>query len=766
MKGLPYRIIKRISIGITVLFLLLILSIPIYIYSIRVNAGGLFGEMPNLEELENPKSQLASVIHFADGPEMGKYFRENRNRVTFDQLSPALVNALLSTEDHRFYEHSGIDFIAVVRAIRGVLTLDYAGGGSTLSQQLAKNLFKIRRGEYDGFIAKQNDKLKIIIEKTKEWILASILEQSYSKKEILAMYLNTVDFGSNSFGIKTAAQTFFKQTTDSLSVTQSAMLVGLVQRPSWLSPVRHPERALERRNVVMSQMLKHDHLSKEEFDSLKNIPLELDYSVESHNTGSATYFRSVARNFLISWAKENDYDLFASGLRVYTTIDSRLQTYAEEALKEHMKSLQEIFNNHLEGRLPWINDRGQVIPGFLDRVAKRTPYYRQLVRKYGTKSDSVEILMNKPREMTVFSWDGDIDTVLSPIDSIKYYKHFLHAGFMAMNPHNGHIKAWVGGINHEYFQFDHVKQGIRQPGSTFKPILYAAAIENGYSPCYTVTDAPITFEVYGDPPTWTPANSDDDYEGEIMTIRQAMGRSMNRIAAYMIDKIGPQAVADLGKKLGIESPLAAVPSLCLGTSDLSLYELIGAYGTFVNEGVYTEPIFISKIEDKNGNLIQSFVPKTREVLNDEVAYLMLHMLRGATEEEGGTARGLGYEILENNEVGGKTGTTQNASDGWFMGVTKDLVAGTWVGGDDKPIHFRSWVLGQGARTAMPIYRNFIKKVYKDSTLNITKGKFKKPKSISVELDCNKYGELYQTATDTLGVYDSLNLTVPSIDDIE
>jgi penicillin-binding protein 1A len=758
---------KRISILLWVLFFAIVLSVPFYLYSVRYDLGGLYGGMPDLEELENPKSQLASIIYFADGVEMGKYFRENRNQITYEELSQPLIHALLAAEDHRFHEHSGIDLIAVLRAVKGVVTFDYAGGGSTITQQLAKNLFKIRGGEYDGKLSDSNKYIKLVIEKTKEWILSVILEKSYSKKEIFAMYLNTVDFGSNSFGIKVASKTFFNSSPDSLKAQEAALLIGLVNAPTRYSPVLNPENSIRKRNEVLAKMYRRGFLSEEDYDSLVQLPVELEYAVSSHNRGPATYFRSVARNFLINWARENDYDLFASGLRIHTTIDSRLQDYAENAVQEHMKALQKVFFEHLDGKEPWIDDRGRVIPDFIERISKRTPHYKKLVKKYGEESDSVDIVMNLPKKMTVFSWEGEKDTVLSPIDSIKYYKHFLHAGFIAINPLNGHIKAWVGGINHKYFKFDHVKQGIRQPGSTFKPILYAAALENGYSPCYTVTDAPITFEVYGDPPTWTPSNSDDNYEGETMTIRQAMARSMNRIAAYMIDKIGPQTVVDLGKDMGIESYLAPVPSLCLGTSDLSLYELVGAYSTFVNGGVWTEPQFIDKIEDKNGNLIQTFVPQTREVLNEEIAYLMIHMLRGATEETGGTARGLGYEILENNEVGAKTGTTQNASDGWFVGVTKDLVAGAWVGGDDKPIHFRSWVQGQGARTAMPIYKKFIKNVYNDESLGITKGPFPKPSiPLSVELDCDKYMNPFLSELDSTANLDTLIFDEPSLDQIE
>ncbi len=725
---------------------------------------GLFGGLPSLKTLENPQSQLASVIYFADGVEMGKYFRENRNRINYDDLSPHLINALRATEDIRFEQHSGIDLISLIRVAKGLITFNPAGGGSTLSQQLAKNLFKTRT-DFDGTVGKQNRYFKLIIDKTKEWIVAVILERSYSKKEILSMYLNTVDFGSNSFGIKAAAKTFFNKTPNKLNPQEAALLVGLVQAPSRHSPVSNMESALSRRNVVLEQMAKYGFLGPAETDSVANLPIALEYKVASHNVGPATYFRSVARNFLMNWAKQNGIDLWADGLRIYTTIDSKLQQYAEESVLQHMRELQKNFDEHLEGRAPWIDDRGKEIQDFIEIHSKRSPLYRGLVAQYGEDHDSVAILMNVARPMRIFSWDGDIDTVISPMDSIAYYKHFLNAGFMAMDPHNGHIKAWVGGINHRYFQYDHVKQGARQPGSTFKPFLYSVAIDNGYSPCFEVQDAPISFEAVGDQPAWSPSNSDRRFEGERMTIRQAMGRSMNRIAAYMIKKVGPQKVVEYAHSMGMVSPLAAVPSLALGTSDVSLFEMVGAYCTFVNVGVWTEPFYITKIEDKNGNVVQSFVPKTREALNEEVAYLMLHMLRGATEEKGGTALGLGWDLLNENQVGAKTGTTQNASDGWFVGLTKDLVGGAWVGGDDRAIHFRSWVQGQGARTALPIWKKFMLRVYSDPALGYEKGDFPQPRrKLSVEIDCTKYSNPFVIESDSIDI-DSLFMDEVKEDEI-
>lgn len=562
------------------------------------------------------------------------------------------------------------------------------------------------------------------------------------------MYLNTFEFGSNAFGIKTASKTFFNTTPDQLTIPEAAVLVGLCKNPNLYSPVYQPENAFQRRNTVLNQMRKYGYIDDVAYDSISSNPIELDYDVENHNDGLATYFRGVILWDLLAWSKANGYDLYEDGLRIYTTIDSRMQKYAEEAVEEHMKFQQELFDEHWEGKAPWRDESGREIKDFVKNEAKKTQAYKYWKDEFGDDEEKIFKKLNEPRPMKVFSWDGEIDTVLSTMDSIRYFKQFLHAGFMAMNPNNGHIKAWVGGINYKYFKYDHVKQGRRQPGSTFKPLVYAAAIDNGYSPCYQIEDVPVTFEVPGDPPTWTPSNSDGKFSGETMTLRQAMARSLNSGTAYVMKKIGPQTVVNYAQRLGIESPLAAVPSLCLGTSDVSIYELIGAYSTFVNEGFYTKPFYIERIEDKNGKVLKQFVPKTGEALSSETAYAMLHMLKGSTEIEGGTALGLDRELREENEIGAKTGTTQNYSDGWFVGVTKDLAAGAWVGGDDRSIHFRNIGLGQGARMAMPIWEKFMKKVYADEELAVSKGEFKKPSNLSIELDCEQYMMQQNNVTDS------------------
>jgi penicillin-binding protein 1A len=742
------KIFKAV-VAMWAIFIISIIAFALFIYSISINLNGWYGELPGLKSLENPKSDLSSILYFADNKEMGKYYRFNRSQITFDELSPNVVNALIATEDIRFTEHSGIDLRGLGRVFfKSILMFDKsAGGGSTISQQLAKILFRTRSDLSNGSL-NNVPILGLVIAKMKEWIVAVELERSYTKKEIIAMYLNTFEFGSNAFGIKTASKTFFNTTPDQLTIPEAAVLVGLCKNPNLYSPVYQPENAFQRRNTVMNQMRKYGYLDNTAYDSLSSKPIELDYDVENHNDGLATYFRGVILWDLLAWSKANGYDLYEDGLRIYTTIDSRMQKYAEEAVEEHMKFQQELFDEHWEGKAPWRDESGRVIKDFVENEARRTNAYKYWKKEFGDDENKIFKKLNEPRPMKVFSWEGEVDTVLSTMDSIRYFKQFLHAGFMAMNPNNGHIKAWVGGINYKYFKYDHVKQGRRQPGSTFKPLVYAAAIDNGYSPCYQIEDVPVTFEVPGNPPTWTPSNSGGEYTGKTMTIREAMARSLNSGTAYVMKKIGPQTVVDYAKRLGIESPLAAVPSLCLGTSDVSIYELIGAYSTFVNEGFYTKPFYIERIEDKNGKILKQFVPKTGEALSSETAYAMLHMLKGSTEISGGTALGLDRELRENNEIGAKTGTTQNYSDGWFVGVTKDIAAGAWVGGDDRSIHFRNIGLGQGARMAMPIWEKFMKKVYEDEELAVSKGEFKRPTNLSIELDCEQYMMQQNNVTDS------------------
>jgi penicillin-binding protein 1A len=732
--------IKSVIIFLWAGFVITFVSIFSIFYMVNNDVNGWFGGLPSLSSLEKPDPDLSSELISADGVSLGKYYRKNRTPVTYEELSPELINTLLVTEDYRFKQHSGIDLRGLIRAVVGKLTFNFQGGGSTLTMQLAENLYKTNSSN-KGSLYDYNS-VGQIITKLKEWIIAVQLEKSYTKEEILAMYLNTIEYGSNSYGIKVAAETFFNKLPSELDYQESASLVGSINKPTAYNPVYNPERAKSKRTEVLYNVYKYGLIDRNQFDSLKEKPLALNYKVDNHNEGLATYFRTVVRNDLLQWTKENGYDLFEDGLKIYTTIDSRMQTYAEKAVNKHMDTLQQIFDAHLEGDEPWINEDGQVLEDFIENETKRLPYYRSLASAYDDNKDSIDYYLNLPKPMTVFSWSGEIDTVLSTVDSLRYFKHFLQSGFMVMEPNSGHIKAWVGGINHKYFKYDHVYYGKRQPGSTFKPIVYTAAIDNGYSPCQTAVDAATTYTFPGqDPPVWQPENANGKYSGEVMTLRTAMAKSVNSITAWVMKQIGPQTVVEYARRLGIESRLAAVPSLSLGAGgDVSIYELVGAYGTFINKGVYTKPYYISRIEDENGNVIQQFIPETKEALNEETAYIMLNMLKG-TSEPGGTAQGLEYFLKADNEIGGKTGTTQNASDGWFMGVTKDLVAGAWVGGDNRAIRFKSWVLGQGARTAMPIYEYFMMDVYNDPLLPYSKGEFDRPlKPISIELDCSIYND--------------------------
>jgi len=759
-------IYRKIVLGIWIFFFASILSLTLFVASIKENWLGLWGEMPNFKELENPKSGVASELLSADGVVLGKYFRENRTPIRYENLSPYLVNALKATEDIRFEEHSGIDFVATLAIVPYLLT-GQKRGSSTITQQLAKNLFDTRCKK-----AKDNDCdykgklfgvpiISTVGAKIKEWILAIELERSYTKKEIMTLYLNTVDFGSNAFGIKVAAETFFKTSPDSLTIPQAAMLVGLLKAPTYYSPILNPDNAIRRRNTVINQMYKYDFITRQEYDTYTQAPLmvEQTYEVESHNTGLAPYFRTVVGNYLLYWCKENGYDLFADGLKIYTTINSRMQTYMEEAVDKHMRQQQKLFFEHWKGKNPWIDEDMRELLGFLENAVKRTDHYKALsqlpeFQKNG-KPDHEKIiakLKEKPKKpYKVFTWDSptyEKDTLLSPWDSLRYYKHFLQIGMMCMEPATGHIKAWVGGINHKYFKYDHVKQGARQPGSTFKPVVYCVAIaEKGFHPCSKVVDAPITFTMY-DGTTWTPKNS-ENYSNSILTLRSALAQSINTVAAYLIKELsegqadgtnGAKLVADFAQnKLGIKNKLDPIPSICLGSSDVSVYELTGAYATFANNGIWTEPIFITKIEDKHGKVIRQFIPKTMEAVSEETAYTMVYMMRGATEEKNGTAQALWqYKFKQANEVAGKTGTTSNYSDAWFIGMTKDLCAGVWTGGDDRSIHFRTIQYGQGARQAMPAFAYFMEKVYEDSLLGYEKGSFPRPKNYKVELNCAEY----------------------------
>jgi len=728
-----------------VLLLGILLGLPIYVFTVSINLFGLYGEMPSIKEVENPENDLSSEIISADGVSLGRYFRYNRSQVLFEELSDDLINTLIISEDHRFYNHSGLDFPAYLRVFFGLITFNHQGGGSTITQQLAKNLYTMNPDHsLDGKLSRLGSVPRRIIQKTKEWIISVNLEKNFTKQEILAMYLNTVTFSSNTFGIKVAAETYFNKQPDSLNLQESAVLVGMLQAATLYNPQRNPENSLRKRNEVLYKVYKHGYKigTREQYDSITALPIDLKYSVQNQNEGLATYFRTVMSNYLMAFCKERGIDLWNSGLKIHTTIDSKLQQYAEEAMAEHMKPLQKQFNEEWKkvGRNPWEDDNGREIRGFLDSRIKRTASYKALVEKYGENSDSLKIALKIKRPMTVYTADGERDTLFSFMDSLNHYMRYLQAGMMSMDPTTGHIKAWVGGVNHKYFKYDHVKQGTRQPGSTFKPFVYGLAMESGYSPCHPMKDISPSFKVPGG--VWWPPNSDGKRgDGSEMTIRQAMARSINSITAQMLQALGAENVVEFAHRVGINSNLDPVPSLCLGTSDVSLFELVGAYSTFVNSGIYTEPFFITRIEDKHGNVIENFVPKTRQAINEQTAYKMVYMLMGGVEESGGSSVSISPELKIDNEIGGKTGTTNNASDGWYMGITHNLVTGVWVGGDERSIHFPSWLFGQGARTARPIWDKYMTKAYADPESGITKGQFQRPSSgLDITLDCLKVSQ--------------------------
>jgi len=732
---------KKITKAIWILFATLVIGLPLYVVSVKVNLFGLFGGMPSLREIENPENDLSSEIISADGVSLGRYFRYNRSQVLYDDLSPDLVNTLLYSEDHRFREHSGVDLTAFGRVLKGILLVSHEGGGSTLTQQLAKNLFT-QNAEFglDGPLAKLGTTPRRIIQKTKEWIISVSMERNFTKEEIIAMYLNTAPFGHTTFGIKVASETYFNKKPDSLNIQESAVLVGLLQAPTVFDPKDNPTKALAKRNEVLNKLYKHQYIkTKAALDSIKNLPIELRYKLQNQNEGAATYFRTVIRQDLMKWCKEHGYDLWESGLRIYTTIDSRMQHYAEEAMREHMSTLQERFTN--EWRLrncdPWVDETGKTLTDFLERKIKRTTAYRSLVAKYGENNDSVTIMLNHKQPMTIFSWKGERDTLFSSIDSLNYYNRFLQSGMMSMDAETGAIKAWVGGIDHKFFKFDHVRMAKRQPGSTFKPFVYGAAIEAGYDPCFELYDISPTIKISGK--TWTPKNASPPYggSGEKLTLRQGMARSLNSISAQVINLVKPEAVVEFAHRMGIGSDLAPVPSLCLGTSDVNLYELVSAYCPFVNLGIHTSPYYITRIEDRNGNIIESFIPKTRQSIDEKTAYKMVYMLRGGVEEKDGTSAGISDTLKNGNArgLGGKTGTTDNASDGWYIGVTRNLVSGIWVGGDERSIHFPSWNLGSGSRSARPIWEKFMIKIYEHPEIGYTKEPFKEPTVNGFQIDC-------------------------------
>lgn len=717
-----------------IIFGVLVIFVVLFFLAV---AKGLFGPMPSFEELENPQTNLASEIISADGKVLGTYYIENRSNVSYSELSPYLPQALVSIEDERFTKHSGIDERALFRVAFGVVTGHKKGGGSTLTQQLAKNLFP------------RDENLstpQLVLRKFKEWITATKLERNYSKEEILSMYLNTVAFGHSAFGIRSASKTFFDKAPKDLTIEEAALMAGVVNAPTRFSPVRNPERSLNRRNLVLKKMKENGFISAEQYDSISQIPIDMShFSVMDHNTGQATYFREFLRGELNEWASAHThpdgrpYNIYRDGLRIYTTIDSRMQHYAEEAVREFMgDELQPMFYKHWKDRknAPFdLSDQNE-IDHLLELSMKRSDRYRNL-KKAGLCLDSIKADFERPVEMTVFSWDGPIDTIMTPMDSIRYYKWFLQASLVSIESHTGHVKAYVGGLDYRFFKYDHVTQARRQVGSTFKPFLYSLAMQEGeYTPCTKIPNIQYSIEL-GDGKFWEPRNS-GKHIGEEVTLKWALAQSNNWISAYLMNRFGPEAVIGMARRMGVESPIEAVPSICLGVCDLKLIEMVGAMSTFANQGVYVKPMFITRIEDKNGNVIERFAPEESEAMSELTAYKMVELMKGVVQS--GTGIRLRYTYGLNNPIAGKTGTTQKQSDGYFMGITPDLTTGVWVGAEDRSVHFRSTQLGQGSHTALPIWAHYMKKVYADPRLHVSQGDFPKPNIPNVDLnfDCTQY----------------------------
>ena len=718
---------KLVVGGIGALFSILVLGIVVFFFAVK---WGLFGKLPTAEAIQDFQNNTASEIYSADNVLLGKYYTQDRTNVSFGEISPNLINALIATEDVRFYDHNGVDRRSLLRVVFKTLLLmdESSGGGSTITQQLAKNIY-----------SRQNiGILTLPVSKIKEIITATRIEKVYSKEEVLTLYLNTVPFGENAFGIEAASERYFSTSPAELTVAQAAVLVGMLKATTTYNPRKYPERSAARRNVVLSQMAKYDFLSDTLADSLKKEPIQLQYKYFTHNEGLATYFRAHLGQELLKWCATKNkpdgtpYNLYTDGLKIYTSIDATMQRYAEEAMKEHMTVLQKQFNEHWKGRRPWYRDENTLL-----KAIYSAPRYQQL-KEEGLGEAEIQEIFKQPIDMKIFTWDGEEEVSMSPLDSVKHYLYFLNAGFMAMDPNSGQIKAWVGGIDHKYFKYDHVNtQTKRQVGSTFKPIVYAAALESGVQPCDYIPNERKVYEQYDN---WSPRNSNDQYEG-LYSMGGALTQSVNTISVQLIMQTGPDKVVDLAHNMGISSNIKPVPSIALGTANISLFEMVGAYSTFANEGMAVKPNYLLRIEDKYGNVLEEFEPAPQKRALSKTASIMIReMLKNVVNS--GTASSLRYRYGLTNDIAGKTGTTQSHADGWFIGATPELVAGAWVGADDPRIHFRTIQYGQGAQMALPIWGRFMQKVNQDKQFsNIRHARFPRPPmDIVAALDCEPFIE--------------------------
>ena len=751
-KGRPWYI-KTLSTLLAIL-----LALVFYLLAVDNNFLFLFGKSPSMHTVKNTRPAQASEIYSADSVLIGKFFSENRTPVTYEEVNPVFWQALIDTEDERFYHHFGIDFQAFFAALKDYIVHNDARGASTITQQLAKNLFRVRT-EYSTGLLGNVPGLKMLIMKSKEWITAVKLEANFSKEEILTMYANTVDFGSNAFGIKTACKTYFGNTPKELTPDQAAILVGMLKATTYYNPRLHPENSKKRRNTVLDLMRQHNHLTALQCDTLKQKDITLDYNVEKVYDGQATYFREELADYLRDWCKESGLDLYTSGLKIYTTIDTRMQHYAEEAAWNQMKVLQKRFNDHWGKTNPWQNEHHQEIPNFIENIAKRLPVYKYLQRRFPEQPDSVEYYLNLPHPVKLFSYEGPVETEMSTLDSIRYMEHFMHCGFVAMESETGHVKAWVGDVDFDTWKYDKVT-AMRQPGSTFKLFVYTEAMNQGMTPCDRRVDSYFSMKVYDAEQKkevlWAPTNANGYFSGLDTPLKSAFAQSINSIAVKVGQEVGIERVAQTAHKMGIKSKLDETPSLALGSSDVNLLELVNAYSTVVNDGKYHDPILVTHILDRDGNVVYTAPKEEKQVLLYRTAFFMQQMLMAGMREPGGTSMNM-WGFVRNfadTEFGGKTGTSNNHSDAWFVGVCPKLVCGAWVGGEYRAIHFRTGQLGQGSRTALPICGAFYQKTLSDPAFAKYRGRFVKKDDSTIDNSMYQCAYVYYNPEDSISA-DSL-----------
>jgi penicillin-binding protein 1A len=719
----------------------------IYLGMVDTNFLWLFGKSPGFSRIMNPETHQASEIYSADGKLIGKFFNENRTPVKFEDVNPTFWKVLVDTEDERFYKHHGIDFTGMLAAAKDIIVHHDARGASTITQQLAKNMFRVRT-QYSTGLLGYIPGIKMLVMKSKEWIIATKLELVYDKKDILTMYANTVDFGSNAFGIKTACKTYFNTTPSELTLDQMAVLVGMLKATTYYNPRINPKNSLKRRNIVLSNMLRHNDINRAQYDSISAKPITLNYSVESNYDGEALYYREYLANYLKDWCEENDYDLYSSGLKIYTTLDSRMQEYAEQAAIKQMKIVQRNFKNHWGNEEPWQDENHKVIPGFIEGIAKKLPVYKYLSNKFENSPDSIDYYLNKPHTVKLFDYEkGFIEEQMSTMDSIRYMVHFMHCAFVAMEPQTGAVKAWVGDINFNTWKYDKVT-AMRQPGSTFKLFVYTEAMNQGLTPCDKRRDEYFSMQVFdkkkNQEVTWAPTNANGSFSGDSMALKSAFARSINSVAVRLGQEMGISRIVETAHKMGIKSPLDATPALALGSSDINLLELANSYCTIANDGVHHEPVVVTRIVDKDGKVVYTAPTAEEQAIPYRSAFFMQQLLMGGLREPGGTSMSFGGYLgdsYKDTDWGGKTGTSNNHSDAWFMGVSPKLVVGAWVGGEYRCIHFRTGALGQGSRTALPICGYFVQALLSDPNFKQYHAKFGKPKDdaiLSSMYNCASY----------------------------